>query len=350
VRDVAGANGGRIFEPEIPKETFNLPALVNGLEIRRENIHLPPAIIHGLLCRGEKAMIAGGSKSSKTFALIDQALSCAAGVEWWGFKTEITPVIYLNLEIPKPFFEQRVLEIAAARKIAVPDNFNVWHLRGAKLYVPARWDDFILRLETAVLSFRHPMITADPIYKLLGGKNENAAGDVQALLEQLEEIVQAVEGANSFGHHYSKGNQSQKEAIDRGSGSGVFQRDPDTLLPMTRHEKQDAFVIEPTVRNHPPINPFVIEWSYPLFTRNADLDPQALKTPKKPGPQTEFGAERLRTILAGDELSSAELRKRAMDETGMSKSTFYNLLAEAETKKLIIKDGITKKWERFGTR
>lgn len=340
-----GANGH--VRELVPRETFAFPALVNGLDIERGKVRLPPAIIYNLLHRGEKCEIAGGSKSFKTFALIDQGLSCSTGIDWWGFPTVITPVIYLNLEIPQPYFEQRLCDVAAARGIVIPYNFNVWHLRGQKLYLQERWEDFVLKLTEAVLSFAHPLIIADPIYKMLGGKNENSAGDVQSLLEQLEELVQAVDGANSFGHHYSKGNQSQKDAIDRGSGSGVFQRDPDSLLPMTRHERPGAFVIEPTVRNHPPLDPFVIEWKHPLFLRNPDLDPLALKTIVRPGPKSEFKPDQLRSILAGDELTAAQFRKKAMDETGMSKSTFYNLLAEAEKRKMIIKDGTNGKWERF---
>lgn len=265
-------------ERRTPPDDF--PPLINGVEIGKNPLPLPQPILHGLLSRGEKIEIAGGSKSFKTFALIDQSVSCAAGLDWWGFKAETNPSIYLNLEIPRPFFEQRVRDVARARGIAVPSNFNVWHLRGQRLYEPQRWIAFLRKLKEGTLDLFNPLITTDPIYKLLGGKNENAAGDVQTLLEQLEEMVQQVDGANSFGHHYTKGNQSQKDAIDRGSGSGVFQRDPDTLFPMTRHEKENAFVIEPTVRNHPPIKPFVVEWTYPIFTRNPDLDPEDLKTPK----------------------------------------------------------------------
>jgi len=38
------------------------------------------------------------------------------------------------------------------------------------------------------------------------------------------------DAASVFGAHFSKGNQAGKESIDRISGSGVFARDPDTIL------------------------------------------------------------------------------------------------------------------------
>jgi len=58
--------------------------------------------------------------------------------------------------------------------------------------------------------------------------------------------------------HFSKGNASAKESIDRISGSGVLARDPDSLITFTRHEEQDAFTVEMTLRNLAPVEPFVV--------------------------------------------------------------------------------------------
>jgi hypothetical protein len=329
-----------------PKITF--PPLVNGATIKSENIELPPEIIIGILSRCEKFEVSGGAKTFKTWALIDQSLSIASGQDWWGFGTSLSNVIYLNLEIPQPFFEERLCAVARARGIAIPSSFNVWHLRGQRLYDAARWLALLEELKNLTAKCPNPLLVTDPIYKLLGGRNENAAGDVQSLLEQLEDAVQATQGANTFGHHFSKGNQAGKEPLDRASGSGVFQRDPDTLFTMTSHEKETAFTITPIVRNHPPIDEFVVQWDYPLFVRNGTLDPEALKQPKPKGPKPKFSAEQLRDLLKNQCLTAAQLRKLAMDETGMSKTMFYQLLKEAEDQKLIIKDGITGTWEKFG--
>src|SRR5208282_4805856 len=83
--------------------------------------------------------------------------------------------------------------------------------------------------------------------------------------------------AVAFGAHYSKGNQAGKEAIDRISGSGVFARDPDTILNFTRHEETDAFTVDATLRNFKPIAPLCVRWQYPLMRRDESLDPAKLK-------------------------------------------------------------------------
>src|SRR5205085_6600528 len=69
-------------------------------------------------------------------------------------------------------------------------------------------------------------------------------------------------------------------SIDRISGSGVFARDPDSILIFTRHEEENAFTVDATLRNLAPIDPFVVRWDFPLMRPDAALDPTKLKQPK----------------------------------------------------------------------
>ena len=316
--------------------------LINGHDMLQRTLPLPPEMICGLLAQGEKGELAGGSKSFKTWALIHQALSIATGTPWWGFNCLRNNVIFLNLEIPQPFFEERVRTVAATLELEIPANFHMWHLRNGKLGDLLRWSRFLEELRLRCTDIKEPFLTSDPIYKLLGGRNENSAGDVATLLEQLDDMVAFTNGANFFGHHFAKGTASEKEVIDRAAGSGVFQRDPDSILVMSPHEKDGAFTIDSILRNHPPVSPFVIEWHYPLFVRT-DLDPTELKPPRTS--DKRYHVAMLPKFLGQDHLSTTQLLKRLSDETGMSKPTFYRLLPRAEKQKLIFHDDITKTWE-----
>ena len=120
------------------------------------------------------------------------------------------------------------------------------------------------------------MIVLDPIYKLLGARDENKAGDIASLLNEIELLAVKTGAAVAFGAHFSKGNQSQKESIDRIGGSGVFARDPDTILTFTRHDETDCFTVDATLRNHPPIDPFVVRWEFPLMCVDSTFDPANL--------------------------------------------------------------------------
>ncbi|MEI6656620.1 MAG: hypothetical protein WCP45_17795, partial [Verrucomicrobiota bacterium] len=114
-------------------------------------------------------------------------------------------------------------------------------------------------------------------YKGLGSRNENDAGDIASLLNEVEQLAVKSGAAVVFGAHFSKGNQAGKDSIDRIGGSGVFARDPDVILTMTPHEDADAHVIDLTLRTLPPVPAFVVRWADTLFVTDREADPARLK-------------------------------------------------------------------------
>ena len=113
----------------------------------------------------------------------------------------------------------------------------------------------------------------------MGGRDENAAGDISELCNELERIAVETGAAVFYVAHFSKGNQAAKEAIDRISGSGVWARDADTIITLTKHkeEQDNAFTVDLILRNLPEQPPFVVAWNYPLMTLREDLNPDDLK-------------------------------------------------------------------------
>src|SRR4029077_12679540 len=151
-------------------------------------------------------------------------------------------------------------------------QIELWNLRGHF----ASHHILIPQIIERVKDRDYALIILDPIYKLYGETDENKAGDVARLMNALEKLAVDTGAAVAFGAHYSKGNQSSKESIDRISGSGVFARDPDTIISFTTHEEAGCFVVEPILRNLPPIDPFVVRWQFPLMQRDESLDPTKL--------------------------------------------------------------------------
>ena len=210
-------------------------------------------------------VLGGGSKSFKTWCLADLAMSIANGVPWWGIKTNKGRVLYMNYEIQEGFFAKRLESIATAKGLGADalDDVDTWNLRG----FCADLSDLINSLLEQIKKDHYVLIVVDPIYKVLGGRDENSAGEIGRLLNEVEKLAVETGAAVVFGAHFSKGNQAGKESIDRIAGSGVFARDPDAILTMTKHDTEYTYTVDADLRNFAEMEPFCVKWVYPLMAR-----------------------------------------------------------------------------------
>jgi RecA-family ATPase len=256
-----------------------LPRIVPGDEFMDSPKPEPPQLVEGILHQGAKMVLGGASKSRKSWSLIDLMLAVSTGGSWWGFPTKQSRVLYLNFELPDFAFQHRLHAIASAKGIADFSGFDLWNLRG----YATDFSQLIPKILTRIKNTRYGLVILDPIYKGLGNRDENKAGDVASLCNEIEQLAVKSEAAVVFGAHYSKGNQAGKDAIDRIGGSGVFARDPDVILTMTPHEEQDAYVIDLTLRALPQVPPLVVRWRGVSFERDADADASRIRLPGKEG-------------------------------------------------------------------
>jgi hypothetical protein len=337
---LAQANVERVLALSFP--SARLPELRDLSQMLGESKPArPPELVKSVLHQGSKLIVGGTSKGRKTYSLIDLAISVATGHSWWGFDCAKGPVCYINFEIQESFFCERVETICDKKGVNLdPKMLMGWNLRGHGEGIERLVEELmvVLRKKQFVL------IVFDPIYKALGDRDENKAGDVASMLNELERIAVRTGAAIAFGAHYSKGNQSAKEAIDRIGGSGVFARDPDSILTMTAHEEEDAFTVEATLRNFRPLDPFVVKWDWPLFQRSVDLDPENLKRPRSATGQLE---PKHSDKLLLDELSiidgsrPSSLVRKMSEFHGMSRATFYRLARKLkDSGELTERDGL----------
>jgi len=295
---------------------------------------LPQEIVEGLLHCGSKGMLGGGSKTFKTWTLLDLATSVSTGTPFWDLETSQARVLFVNLEIQTPFLWRRLKAIEEAKRVTVPEDLDVWNLRGFSAPAHVLLPKIIERVRTV----EYGLIILDPVYKILGDRDENSASDVADLLNEMESVAVQTGAAVVFGAHFAKGNAAGKEAIDRVSGSGSFARDPDSIIMMTPHEEEDAFTVDTILRNMPQLDPFVVRREHPLMVRDESLDPAKLKQPK--GGPTKRTVEEILAVLPKGGLRAAEWAKLVAEETGIKERRFYELKAEAEARKLITKSPI----------
>jgi hypothetical protein len=287
----------------------------------------PPQIIHGLLHRGCKMLLAGTSKSNKSWALLHLGLSVAGGVPWLNFEVERGRVLYINFELPDWSLARRIADIGLVMQ-GMPedtfDRFETWNLRGHAsdlgLLLP--------RLLAALGEKRFDLIIIDPLYKLLGDRDENAAGDMGGLFNELERLASDAEAALVVAHHFAKGNAAVKGVQDRMSGSGVMARDVDALMVLTPHEEEDAFTAEFVVRHFARVQPFAVRWVHPLLTPDASLDPDQLKG--SVGAPKKLTSQDVLDVIGSGYFSRPDLIEKIAAERGISPATARRRIDEAE--------------------
>lgn len=294
----------------------------------------PQQLVHGLVHVGEKLLMAGASKSYKSWALLDLACSVGTGTPFWGLPTTQGSILLLNYEIRPWFFAKRLEQVMKAKGCGPLHNVHVWNLRGKR----ADFGRVLLELRTLLKSMEFVLVIIDPLYSGLAGRSENDAAEMAAFMNSIEELAE-LGPAVALGHHFAKGNSAMRESLDRASGSGVFARDPDGIVTLNRHQTDDAFVAEFTLRNFAPMAPRGLRLSFPLLLPDASLDVEKIKGAQVRS-KTAVTVEAIVALLPkSGGIKTADLLKVAHDETGVSPSRFYSLLGNAREQGLIRKAG-----------
>ena len=253
----------------------DLPPLEDMSALLAHQPELPEELIRGILRCGHKMLISGSSKAGKSFLLMELAIAIAEGRKWLGFPCKKGRVLYVNLEIDRASCINRFAKIYEALHIQKPNAANIvlWNLRGKA--VPL--DKLVPKLVRRVRDQHFDAIIIDPIYKVITG-DENKASDMALFCNQFDKICAETGCAAIYCHHHSKGDQGNKDAKDRASGSGVFARDPDAQLDMIelqldgdmKYEAEafgrTAWRVESSLREFPNIIPVDFWFDYPIHT------------------------------------------------------------------------------------
>jgi hypothetical protein len=247
-------------------------------------------------------IIGGPSKARKSWSLIDLAVSVASGVPWWGIQTRESRVCLVNFELTEWMIAERLTKVLGGKRMGqrtmqlVGANLSLWNLRGHN--APAA--DLVTQLIEGLQGKRFDLLILDPVYKALGDADENSATDIARLMDALERLARETGAAVVLAHHFAKGDASGKNAVDRMSGSGVWARDPDSIMvltppPKAKDEEDDGetrMVVETALRAHRPLPPFRLIWRDGVFEQDGECDPVSpvLDAPRKGKPTTTYRA------------------------------------------------------------
>ena len=220
----------------IAAQDDDLPEIESLDDVWREIPPLADCLIEGVLRKGHKMLVSGPSKAGKSFLLLELAIAIAEGSKWLGWQCQQGRVLYVNLELDRASCLHRIKDIYDARMITSPEigNLDVWNLRGKSMPMT----DLAPRLIRRALKRHYSAVIIDPIYKVITG-DENSADQMAKFCNNFDKVCSDLQCAVIYCHHHSKGDQGQKRAQDRASGSGVFARDPDALIDMVELEIDD---------------------------------------------------------------------------------------------------------------
>jgi hypothetical protein len=326
--------------PILSPQRVKWPETLEYLQFAKLPMAKPKPLITNLLDCGSRILFGGGSKTFKTWLQCDLAISLAAGAPWLGFETHQVRVLYVNLELKEYYIQRRLAEIRQVRDISLSEStLFVWNLRG----VAFSRDQFVTELLKTCTDLSIDIVFVDPLYRLLSRlEDENNQTHMGAVLRSFDEINKK-DITSAFGVHFSKGNQAAKEPEDRISGAGTITRDADDIITLTKHEENLAFTLDFIIRDHPPIDSFVVRWEAPIMKRT-DLDPAKIKTLR--GRRVTCDPEDLLQLIRknDDQLSSKELEAKADEELGWARRTFYKKLTILEKRKAIFKSKTSDKW------
>jgi RecA-family ATPase len=325
-------------EWEDSHDESGLPQIVDLRTFVKTDFPEPKQLIEGVMNCGTMTGVAAPSKAGKSWILIDLGISIAHGMDWWGFKCMEGRVLYINFELKPRTFQLRVADVAGARglfnqpDLLNPHNFEVWNLRGYSADISILAPIIIKKIQKQP----YEAIIIDPIYKCLGDRDENSAGDMQDFLSHFENISEETGGSVIFAAHYAKGNSQAKDPIDRISGSGVFARHLDTIICVTPwnskadktpSEYSDVHVI---VREFPKVKKFVVKNGFPLMTRD-DKVVQA----KDPVREPKYTVHAMLDLLPESGMTATAWAQISKDKLGMSEKTFYRYLKQAHDAKRV---------------
>ena len=237
--------------------------IVQGTRDKSKIPPCPPALIEGIVRERGKFLIAGASKSWKSFLTIQLAVAVASGDPWLTFSCKQGKVLYVNLEIDDNQFRTRVAEIASAMNVdndLLEKNLSIMLRQTEPFNAIELVTSLIYRFKEGELD----LVLIDPVYFLIDG-SENETHTMKQLCEQIDRICKTLGCAVGVVHHHSKGVQSKKDVLDRACGSSVLGRFFDAVIDVGRLKaKGNAMRMEFVLRDYPEQPPENYRFIYPL--------------------------------------------------------------------------------------
>jgi len=327
-------------EWEVENEDDGLKPVQSLLELLRKEFPKRTPIIEGLLLPGKRMVLGSPPKSHKTWTLFDLALSIAGGSEWAGLQCNRGKMFYADLEVGEQTMKERSEIIMPVKfpesypKDLFGQRFDYWDLEGDPMEISILVDKIIRKIQGRGFD----VVLIDPLYKTLGHRDENNAGDMTDFLSHLTRLSKATGAAVIYAHHYRKGSWRGVDPIDMLSGSGVIARDANTLVALhptpIKGSDVERYTVHAKLREFPRLAPFAIKRGEGMILERDTAIYAADKRETSHQPQ-----HNILDFLAPDGLTAQQWEMEARDK-GVSNRTFYRQLGKLKESGDVLRDSV----------
>jgi hypothetical protein len=220
-------------------------------------------VVSGLFDLPSTSAIVAGSAKLKTMILLDLAVSVAVGRAWLPplpgradvepFSTIAAPVGFVSQDTGRIAILERLQAVARTHGLEDgQDHFFLWSWQTPLLdATDARG---MLAMEKRIKSNGIKLLIVDCLQTAKGSADENAAGEMGAVMLAFKQIAERAGCAVVLIHHIGKG--------DTFRGSTAIENLADTMLFIERPEGTDDLIFKPGKVRGAPIIPFGARFSY----------------------------------------------------------------------------------------
>ena len=214
-------------------------------------------LIQNMLQAGEFFLFTAPPKCGKSMALMDLGLSLCYGEEWFGNPTTMSDVLFINFELTKSVFLNRLYLLANKRGLpASTTNFGFLNLRGVALSPLETAQLIAKRVEGAkkLENHNYRTIVIDPISAVLHNpKAMRITGVPHQILMQMVDTIIALTGCAVV-------------AVCNNDEYPYLESRADSVLKLTPVEGGlNQFQINGSFREFPKLLARDCSWIYPRF-------------------------------------------------------------------------------------
>lgn len=173
-------------------------------------------LVESVFSAGSVCLLTGEPGAGKTWALLDCAVSVAAGERWLGYGVMQSPVLLIDEESGPRRLARRLGEVMRGHS-ADDGNLQLYYFTLARFNL---WQpEDVANLQTFIEDTAARFVVIDALADVMPGRDENAVKDVQPVFMALRSIAEVTQSAIVIVHHNNKtggyrGSSAIKGAVD----------------------------------------------------------------------------------------------------------------------------------------